>query len=537
MFFSCNFIQQNTENETIYFCDAEQVVVTLNNEILIDDSLHEYGINKIRTTEKAFSGKYSILLDSTNNYGYSIKIKNIKPYDQLNVEVWEFSEIDSAKCLIVADSKEDFFYKTGSNLSKQKNGWNLIQAQFEIPIIYNGNEITIYIWNKDKKKFLLDDFKITHIHRKVDYEAFKLDKLYLNIEKNNFDRLTQIRNEAIELGILNRQDNDFLPVSTKFENKQINGKIRLKGDWTDHLYGEKWSYRLKLNENLISGMNVFSLQNPYTRGFLNEYIFHKLLEREGILTPEYRFVEVFINQKSYGVYALEEHLSQRLMNRFNKNTGVILKFDEKPFWDEMIKKEEERQMNNLASKAEIKTYGKSKDDEAILKAIEIVDLYRKQDSTFFKYLDLSQMAKYYALCDIARAYHAMGWINLRFYYDFQKNKIEPIGYDAYTATNHMTWANPYLGFTDNHLKYKKYDAESLIYQVYDSKQFNKLYFTYLEEYSDSLYITNFFDDVKTELDFLEDQIQIEFPTYDYDYKFIKKNAQEIRASLKVNKQL
>ena len=56
----------------------------------------------------------------------------------------------------------------------------------------------------------------------------------------------------------------------------------MKGDWIDHLIGDKWSFRIKLKgDKTIQGMKKFSIHHPITRGFINEWVYQKTNKKEG----------------------------------------------------------------------------------------------------------------------------------------------------------------------------------------------------------------------------------------------------------------
>ena len=87
----------------------------------------------------------------------------------------------------------------------------------------------------------------------------------------------------------------------------------MKGDWTDHLLGEKWSFRIETKKKkAFLGMREFSLQHPRTRNYLNEFVLHKLLKYENLPYLRYKFIPVSLNGKYLGIYALEEHFSKNL---------------------------------------------------------------------------------------------------------------------------------------------------------------------------------------------------------------------------------
>ena len=105
--------------------------------------------------------------------------------------------------------------------------------------------------------------------------TIRLDMKFLNVEK-----LNNKRNEALESLVLNATDDDYVKGIISVNNDSYKADIRLKGDWTDHLIGDKWSFRAKLKDGkTLYGMNKFSLQSPRTRRFIWEWLYHDLLRR------------------------------------------------------------------------------------------------------------------------------------------------------------------------------------------------------------------------------------------------------------------
>ncbi len=359
------------------------------------------------------------------------------------------------------------------------------------------------------------------------YRAFDrtLDKVHLRIDSKSLKKLNKFREIATEKGVLQRSKNDFVNVNFQYLDDSCSGKIRLKGDWVDHLKDNKWSFRVKLNTNLSDGLSTFSLQNPSTRGYLDGYVYQKLLQKNGILSNEIRFVEVFVNKISWGVYILEEHLSQRMMSAQNKPAGIILKFDDSEYFKAASQKQS---TVGLIKKAKIKTYGIAKDSSQIEKAKKILSKYQFQLGDLYSHFDPAATGLYYALCDLTVAYHAMGWINLRFYYSFKTEKMELIGYDAYPA---IDWGKPYLGFALENFQKKKFDTKSLIYSALKDSAIKHEYYAALNKITDSLYIQKFFDEEIELINYYETQIQTENYFYNYNKNVIFDNARAIRSKL------
>jgi len=530
---SCGDQEDAIEKRDIYYCDAETIVYDGSSEFLVDEGgAHYIGADQ-RTTLKSHSGDYSLLLDSVNQFGYTIIIEYLKPGDQFLIESWQMVEGNEQPCVLVAAGADNSFYHADNTIIEKFGEWLRIETYLELPENFGETKLSFYVWNNNKSTVYVDDFKVTRYHHIIDHEAFELDKLHISLEKVAFSHLAAIRDTAFEEGIHRRKGNDYVNANIFYQGDSLAAKIRLKGDGLDHFMGNKWSFRIKLTSALKDGLQIFSIQTPSTRGYLNEYVYHKLLERENVLSPEYRFVQVYLNGESLGIYALEEHWTSRMIERQSKPEGIILKFDDKIFWQARPK---DSSTIKMIAKAEIITYGKAKGKpdrkNDISNAISVLRGYQFQNPSCYDSFDLSQMGRYYALCDVTRAYHAMGWINIRFYYNFSRKKMEAIGYDAYPGTYHLTWGSPYLGLTPKPGKYQRFSTEAIVYDIFKHPDMAPQYFKHLDVYSDSAYVQQVLSELSSELDFYESQIRIEYPRYVYDRGFLFTNAREIRSALR-----
>lgn len=359
---------------------------------------------------------------------------------------------------------------------------------------------------------------------------FKLDKLEITLSDEAYDKLYGYRDVALDKGYLERTGDDFVPSEISYNGEKSIGKVRLKGDWTDHLGSDKWSFRVKLDDPLSDGLQVFSVQNPQARGFLNSYIFHKLLLEEGVLSNEFRFVETIVNGESWGVYCLEEHLTDRIYQAQNRKNGIILKFDDNEYFKNSVA---EKEVEGLIKTAKIKTYGQFKKDDQFKekrkKAEKIMKAYQNQKKGMYSQFNAEQMGKYYAVCDLATAYHAMGWINIRFFFDFETELMEPIGYDAYPL---LEWGKPYLGHHAPNYQAEKHDTKMVIYSALKDSSIHHNYTQTLERITDPVYISAFMNKYEAELNFYEEEIQKEYDDYEFDYSFISSRGEEIDQLIK-----
>ena len=88
---------------------------------------------------------------------------------------------------------------------------------------------------------------------------YQLEKLYINIDDEGFEKLEGFRDAAIDLGYLERSPDDYVKSEIIYRSRVMDGKVRLKGDWTDHLKTMKWSYRVKIKDGqAFMGLKTFS---------------------------------------------------------------------------------------------------------------------------------------------------------------------------------------------------------------------------------------------------------------------------------------
>ena len=154
---------------------------------------------------------------------------------------------------------------------------------------------------------------VNYIKRAIFYPP----KIYIDLSFEDYKRLEYKRNQAIGSltynslffqrpeGLLLKSEDDYVPATLKYGNKEMKIKLRLKGDMTDHLEGDKWSFRIKIKgQDTLFGMKTFSIQDPDTRVNLNQYIYHQALKREGVMGLRYDFIVVVINGEKKGIYTI-----------------------------------------------------------------------------------------------------------------------------------------------------------------------------------------------------------------------------------------
>ncbi|MCP5362202.1 MAG: CotH kinase family protein [Hyphomicrobiales bacterium] len=165
------------------------------------------------------------------------------------------------------------------------------------------------------------------------------ETIHLDIGFNDFVVLWMKHEEAVKKTVLFRSEEDFVPAKIRHGNTIIPVRVRLKGDLMDHMNKKNfWSLRVEVQgDHALFGMRNFSLQPPQTRNNHLEPLFHKHLQSEGILTPRYRFVNLYLNDAYVGVIAMEEHFSKEMLESMQRKDSIIVGFDETDFWKDRLR--------------------------------------------------------------------------------------------------------------------------------------------------------------------------------------------------------
>jgi hypothetical protein len=97
-------------------------------------------------------------------------------------------------------------------------------------------------------------------------------------------------------------------------------KARHRGDNPVNWAFNKKSWRIKTRKkNLINNTRVFDYVVPQARNQFNMYLSYYFGKLAGVLAPEVRMVELFINDRSHGIYDEREYIGEN----FLRNRGLM----------------------------------------------------------------------------------------------------------------------------------------------------------------------------------------------------------------------
>ena len=366
--------------------------------------------------------------------------------------------------------------------------------------------------------FIIPYFKKEARSVKNQFTSYDGRLLEIEIPFRNKKKIDGERNEALDKGIM--QNFNYVNCDLSYENKTYPAAIRLKGDMKDHLEGEKWSFRVKLkNDNTILGLKTFSLQHPSRRGYLKEWFFHTSLKRENLINLRYFFVKIILNGEDLGIYAMEEHFDQILIENNRRRNGAILRFDEK--WDWISA----HQFQKFPELWEYRSgYGDynglpitsfnisqiSNENNQIQNYLDgknLLSWFLEDKVNTSQAFDVDKLARFFAIIDLLGANHSALIQNLRLYYNPINQKLEPIGFDG--DLNPMTLSLSFMMREDHNQK--KYYIN-----LFKDLNFFEKYLEMLHQYSDTNLVENIFNEHRDEILGLEKIINYEWPERKFD---------------------
>ncbi|MEZ4773923.1 MAG: right-handed parallel beta-helix repeat-containing protein [Bacteroidia bacterium] len=368
--------------------------------------------------------------------------------------------------------------------------------------------------------------------------------LAIQVDYKGMQKLRQKKQEAIEKGVLMSNDEDWVDGVFSEGESLVPIKMRLKGDWLDHVRGKKQSFRIQVKQaHSWNRMHTFSVQTPLSRDFLSEWVYHQWLQSEGLLSTRYDFIRFTLNGEPLGVYAYEEHFEKHLPEYNHRREGPIVRFDETAVWQHRQQDlENGRPVGTTEGgfhafeAADITPFqeGRTAKDTVLKKQFEVA-----QKLLFsFKYglkpatevFDIPKTARYFALLDVAHAWHSLIWHNQRFYFNPLLERLEPIGFDGYTMDGEMRWMmRPFLGYQANHKE--GYFLGDLLLNLFDDSTFTRTYIHELERLSDTTRLKTFLTRLEPEIARREEFLRQDFPDYTYNRRFLKDNAKNLRMLL------
>jgi len=518
-----------------YNCSNENKIKIIDFENVNNDSTELYAnnndvinIKKNLSQKYSHSGRISIIISPKN--GIILDSITINNKQAIHVTIWRRGN-SNAYLVIRTQDKKQLLNQIIKPVYSGKDSWEKISYIFRLPPFLKKEKLIINLYNNNNDKYVyFDDYTREVIENKLPDE-YKEEAIYLNIDSIGTSKIVKYRNRAISDKTITKRNKKWVKANFKYKDNTYEVKLRLKGDWLDHISGHKWSMRIKIKgDNYWKGMKTFSIQNPDSKFIFDEYIYHEMLRDNNVLSPKYGFVPVYINGVFAGIFSFEEHFEKQLIENQERREGPILKFDEEAFWAK-----NNYNYNNKSNQIDPPFFVTSKiipfDKKKIKKNNPTFNLaqnklytYKNRDS-INNIIDFELFAKLYAIVEYTGAYHSITWHNIRFYYNPVSSILEPVAFDGFTETGMYldAWKNKnFISFSDKDLQNNTY----IFIKLFNNKKFTDKYLDFHKYAFNDNFLNDFFEKEKTQISKYEKLLNVDYPEIKYDYDYLKNRVKE-----------
>lgn len=366
------------------------------------------------------------------------------------------------------------------------------------------------------------------------------EKIQILMDEEDFKKIEKIRAKSIERGMIVNEGDSYVDVQIIHQGDTLLGEARLKGHMTDHLEGNKWSYRVKLKgDDRLFGVKRFSIQHPGTRNYAYEWAFHEMLKREDIIALHYDFIDVSLNGTELGIYAFEEHFAEELIEKNNKPAGAVLRFNPNLYWVgrenlDLLKLDVFEEYSEYhTSFLEAYDRGRVKKDsvlfENFLQAQELLEQFRNGEKSTSDIFDVKKLATYHAIIDLVGGYHSLDWSDIKYYLNSETGKIEPVGYESFGVRPIHQLAGNFM-FRKDKLK-----AHNFHVLLFSDAEFYETYIQEVQRLSERSYLDKFMNEVDEQLQQKLSIVYGEFPYEDFNVDGYLKNQKMMKRCLEVPK--
>ena len=367
-----------------------------------------------------------------------------------------------------------------------------------------------------------------------------IPRMKISMKKSAYRKITAKRKVSLGKPIFLTGPDDYVRAYIRVGEELSEVRIRLKGDWISQLrHSKKWSFRIEVKgDDCILGMKRFSIHHPNSRNYVGEWLFHRALKKEGIIALRYEFIDVSLNSRSLGIYALEEHFEKRLIENNRRREGPVIRFNEDLVWeDALLFHDAPRASNGTGSRnfraGSIDAFNTSrilKDPvlfEQFKTAANLLEAVRLRKMKTSEAFNVELLAAYFALLDLFGGKHAISFLNLRFYYNPVTSLLEPVGFDANAGgriAGLLGESSP-LDFHEASVHHRFRE------DLFSDPVFFKAYIASLERVSAKAWLDDFFSETGDELEKNISILRSEFTGWSFSREVFYRNAEYIEKML------
>jgi hypothetical protein len=483
----------------------------------------------------AFEGQYSLYAGVAGTIALSYTIEKPAPDSKYLITCWRKSSgVQSSGSIVAMLQQAGGLVEIAreNQAANSMQDWQMLEMLVQLPPNHHGKSLLIRLENEGDDPVWFDEFKIEFMD-KVYYPEFeKEDHVEITITDPDLERLREMRLEAFNNGFIDMGKDHWIAAQISWRDTVMTGRIRFRGDNLLHLQGDKWSFKVEVEDGGVMGMKSFSLQTPESRSFLDEWLFHKVLIAEGLMTSRYSFAPVTLNDRSLGVYAvIEDQRDEDFLSRYGE--GAVLRFDNNAWWQNRLTKNPKSDEVVLLE-AKIQSIASSGIDKEQRRNFEkYINDFRLVTPGVGEQFDKDKAAKMLAVCDMMEAYNALHWANVRFYGNVKTGKLQFIGHDGFSSKQRVYLGNQlFLA----QLSEKDLQADerwkAMYINLFNDTTFKALYFENLERITREQYLNILKLNTIGELKHHQALLLKEWPAYRFDYARWYKRARKINNGMK-----
>jgi hypothetical protein len=239
----------------------------------------------------------------------------------------------------------------------------------------------------------------------------------LRIGRNNLKLLQQTAEVVLAKGFSTGVQRDYVPAEFRSDSDWRPVKVKLRGLTAYHYLKKRPSLRLRFpKEHYFHGRREINLSEPYDKGLTADLTTNWVLERQGILTWDSRFIILRVNDEVIGLFQEIEQFGKSIPARNHRSEGYIFSGGGQLFGSEGINFDKATRAINLV--------GQCFADELGQVRSHCTDFDWVSD-----YFDLDRWAWAAAVSTLLKSRHAWAPDNLRLFWDPARGKFEPIPWD------------------------------------------------------------------------------------------------------------
>tara|TARA_Y100000816_G_C26105520_1_gene587325 strand:+ start:729 stop:2885 length:2157 start_codon:yes stop_codon:yes gene_type:complete len=228
-----------------------------------------------------------------------------------------------------------------------------------------------------------------------------------------------------------------IKVNYSFGSCIFDGKVRISGDWKDHISFKNGnpvsSLDIHLSNGNIFNATKFKLFLPETRYGIYEVIASEIFSRLGYLSPKTFLAEVEVNTLKHQ-YIFQEKSAKEMLERNNRREGPIFEADESILWG--YKDFAPLELDDISLARMINTNWVEKGSvSSSISLSAFIELQKKYIKYSNRELFISQLLgeefNHFSILLIAMSGdHSLNRHNRKLYFNSFEQKFEPIYYDG-----------------------------------------------------------------------------------------------------------